>query len=257
MLVQRTFKREYVEELAAAVKSGQGLERYAAETFDYDSDQVVIIPTLRHPEGLIDKMIPVASADCDSAIALYEAYPSLTPLQASDRAFWTYLTHVDLFQYVQARFPKVKEPDFDSIPYVYDHWFCGDDWTWRHPLASLWWFVYQTIDEDSDDKYKYTRFFFTSFGFRTNFAKYSIARCKEAVFGYFQFLMDNPDITASYLKPRNRFITKYLNKLGGSRLLSSLPREAFYNELKRIKPQILAITSYSLNDEVDDEETEE
>jgi hypothetical protein len=199
-------------------------------------------------------MKPDASADCESAIALYEAYPTLTPLQASDRAFWTYLTHVDLFQYVQARFPKVKEPDFDSIQYVYDHWFCGEDWTWRHPLASLWWFVYQTIDEDSDDKYKYTRFFFTSFGFRTNFSKYSIARCKEAVFGYFQFLMDNPDVTASYLKTRNRFITKYLNKLGGSRLLSSLPRQAFYDELTRIKPQILAITSYSLNSEVDEED---
>jgi hypothetical protein len=254
MLVQRTFKREYVDELAAAVKNGYELERYAAESFDYDSNQVVIIPTLRYPEGLIDRMIPDASADCDSAIALYEAYPTLTPLQASDRAFWAYLSHVDLFQYVQTRYPKVKEPDFDSIPYVYDHWFCGEYWYWRHPLASLWWFVYLTIDEESTDKYKYTRFFFSNYVFRTNFVKYSIARCKEAVFGYFQFLMDNPEVTASYMKSRNLFITKYLNKLGGSRLLSSLPREAFYNELTRIKPQILAITSYSLSDDVDDEE---
>jgi hypothetical protein len=256
MLVQRTFKQEYVEELATAVKKGQGLERYAAESFDYDSSQVVIIPSLQHPEGLVEKMIPDATADCTSAIALYEAYSTLTPLQASDRTFWAYLSHVDLFSYVQARYPKVKEPDFDSIPYVYDHWFCGDYWYWRHPLASLWWFVYLTVDEDSVDKYKYTRYLFTSYAFRTNFVKYSIARCKEAVIGYFQFLMDNPDVTASYFKSRNLFITKYLNKLGGSRLLSSLPREAFYSELTKIKPQILAINSTALNDE-DEVETEE
>jgi hypothetical protein len=257
MLVQRTFKREYVEELAAAVKSGQGLERYAAETFDYDSDQVVIIPTLRHPEGLIDKMEPVPSADCDSAIALYEAYPSMTPLQASDRAFWAYLSHVDLFQYVQARYPKVKEPDFDSIPYVYDHWFCGEYWFWRHPLASLWWFVYLTIDEDAEDKYKYTRIFFSNYEFRTSFAKYTIARCKEAVFGYLDFVQDNPDVLSQAFKARNRFITKYLNKLGGSRLLSTLPREAIYNELVKLKPQIMLVTASSYKDDSSDDETEE
>jgi len=203
-------------------------------------------------------MIPVASADCDSAIALYEAYPTLTPLQASDRAFWTYLTHVDLFQYVQARFPKVKEPDFDSIPYVYDHWFCGEDWMYRNPVASLWWFVFLTIDEDSDDKYKYTRVFFSNYEFRTNFAKYAIARCKEAVFGYYDFLLDNPEILSQAFKYRNRFITKYLNKLGGSRLLSTLPRESFYNEFKsNLNLQIMLVNASTYKDDSIDEYEEE
>ena len=254
MLVQRTFKKEYVDELAAAVKSGVNFDKYAAESFDYDTDQVVIIPTLIHPEGLLERMIPNSQYDCESAIALYEAYPNLTPLQASDKAFWMYLTHVDLFAYVQERFPKVKDPDFDSIPYLYDHWFCGDDWTWRHPLASLWWFVDKTIDENSEDKYKYTRVFFSNYEFRTNFAKYSISRCKEAVFGYFEFLLDNPEIMKQAFKYRNRFITKYLNKLGGSRLLSVLPRDSFYDELSSIKRQILAVTSGPSGDEDNEDE---
>ncbi len=170
MIAQRTFKKSYAENLADRVKNGYDLDLYGKESFPYDKDEVLIIPTIRYPEGLLSKLIPTAQGDCQSAIALYEAYPNLTPLQASDKAFWTYLTHVDLFEYVQARFPKVKEDDFENSQYVYDHWFCGEDWTWRHPLGSLWWFVYQTIEEGSNDPYKYTRFFFSSCGFTTNFA---------------------------------------------------------------------------------------
>lgn len=245
MLLQRTFKKNYVEALLDAVRNGQNLDLYAQDSFDYDAEQVVMIPNLAYPEGLIDKLVPTPQGDFDSAVAIYEAFPNLTPLQAADKSFWTYLTHVDLFEYVQKRYPKVKDEGFNSIPYIVDHWFCGSDWYWRHPIASLWWFVHQTIDENNGDKYKYTRFFFSSFGFRTNFAKYSIARLKEAVFGYFDFLMENPEITAQFLKPRNLFITKHLNKMGGARLLSVLPREAFKEELYNIKDQILAVSGVS------------
>lgn len=254
MILQRTFKKSYVDLLLDTVKCGQDLDKYSCDKFDYDESQVVMIPSLVFPEGLCHKLVPTPQADFDSAITLYEAYSNLTPLQAADKAFWTYLTHVDLFAYVQARYPKVKEPNFNSIPYVIDHWFCGADWYWRHPLASLWWFVYQTIDETSkNDKYKYTKFFFlTSYEFRTNLAKYSVARLKEAIFGYFDFLMDNPEIMSQFFKQRNRFMTKHLNKLGGSRLLSTFTREMFYNEMCLIKDQVLAINSSSRTDLTED-----
>lgn len=254
MLLQRTFKKIYANSLLEAVRSGCDLKKYAQEQFDYDKDQVVMIPGIAHPDGLIDRMIPNSNADCETAIALYESYPSLTPLQAADKTFWTYLTHVDLFEYVQARYPKVKEPDFDSIIYVVDHWFCGSDWYWRHPLAALWWFVNQTIDGTNKvDKYKYTKFFFSSYEFRTNLAKYSIARLKEAMFGYFDFLIENPEVMSQCFKSRNRFITKHLNKLGGTHLLSMLPREYFYDELSKIKDEVMAITTSSLRDKEEEE----
>lgn len=241
MLLQRTFKKNYAESLLDAVRNGQDLSKYADDYFVYDQDQVVMIPGIEYPEGLIDKMIPTPQGDCESAIALYEAYPDLTPLQAADKSFWTYLTHVDLFSYVQARYPKVKEVGFDDVQYIINHWFTIKEWTARHPLASLWWFVHQTIDEGANDPYKYTRFFFTNYTFRTNFAKYSIARHKEAVFGYFDFLMQNSEVYSQYMEARNRFVTKHLNKLGGTKLLSTLPRDYFFNELVSIKDQILEV----------------
>ena len=251
MIAQRTFKKTYVENLADRVRNGYDLDLYGKEAFPYDKDEVLIIPTIRYPEGLLNKLIPTAQGDCQSAIALYEAYLNLTPLQASDRVFWTYLAHGDLFEYVQARFPKVTEDDFGDSQYVLNHWFSPKDWPFRHPLASLWWFVYLTLDEGSEDKYKYTRKFFESYEFRTNFIKYSIARHKEALIGYFDFLMENEEVMSQFFKGRNRFITKYLNKLGGSRLLSTLDRNFFKAELIRIKPQILAVTSNYREEEND------
>ena len=249
MLVQRTFKKTYAESLADEVRNGYGLERYSLESFPYEEEHVVIIPNLRYPEGLLQKLIPSSEGDFESAIALYEAYPNLIPLQASDRSFWTYLAHADLFSYVKNRFPNIKDKEGYDNQYIWNHWFTFKDWVSRHPLASLWWIVYLTIDEESEDKYKYTKIFFSSYGFRTNFMQYSIARHKEAIFGYFDFLIENPDVTKQWFKPRNRFITKHFNKIGGTRLLSTLPREFFKNELLRIKPQILEITGSSKEDE--------
>ncbi|MBD5176973.1 MAG: DUF4357 domain-containing protein [Bacteroidales bacterium] len=259
MIVQRTFKKSYAEALAAAVKQGTNLNLYALEEFPYDKDQVAIIPNLAHPEGLLDKMIPTPQGDFQSAVALYEAFSGLTPLLASDKSFWIYLAHVDLFPYVQKRFPKVMKEEGRTSQLITVRWFFADKGFIRNALASLWWFVYLTVDEENNDKYKYTRLFFSNYEFRTNFAQYTIVRHKEFVIGYFQFLMDNPDVMLSFFKHRNRFITKYFNKLGGTRLLSTLPREYFYEELVRIKPQIMAVTTTSVKDDYDeiDDEVEE
>lgn len=253
MANQKTFKKGYCDLLTEQVRSGESISLYGEEVFPYDETQVVMIPSLEHPEGLLEKMIPTSDGDCESAIALYEAYPGLTPLLANDRSFWYYLTHVELFTYMQKRYPKVFDPVAVDANYIINHWFFGKEWYVRSTLPALWWIVYLTVDNESVDKYKYTRFFFSHYDFRSNFANYSISRHKEALIGYFDFLMDNPVIMRQFSQPRNRFITKHLNKLGGSRLLSTLPREYFYDELTRIKPQILAITSSSEEDVVEAE----
>lgn len=248
MANQKTFKKAYCDFLTEQVRSGDSISLYGEEVFPYDESQVVMIPSLEHPEGLLEKMIPSSEGDCESAIALYEAYPGLTPLLATDKSFWIYLTHVDLFQYVQKRNPKVLEPQAVDSTYIMYRWFFGKDWVKRACLPALWWIVFLTVDEDGVDKYRYTRYFFSNYDFRTNFLRYSISKHKEAVMGYFDFLMDNPEVMRNFPSGRNRFITKHLNKLGGSRLLSTLPREFFYDELTRIKSQILAITSSSDED---------
>lgn len=253
MLLQRTFKKNYAETLLDAVRNGQNLNLYSQDSFDYDAEQVVKIPNLAYPEGLIDKLVPNTQGDLQSAIALYEAFPNLTPLQASDRSFWIYLAHADLFPYVQQRFPKVKEEGFDNKQYILDHWFFGQG-PIMQVLSGLWWLTHLSVDEDGPDKYKYTAQIFRDYTMRTNFANYTFARHKEAVIGYLQFMIDNPGLFGSFFKEKNRFVTKHFNKIGGTRLLSTLPRDYFYDELNNIKEQIFEVTASNTtsNEPVDD-----
>lgn len=78
-----------------------------------------------------------------------------------------------------------------------------------------------------------------------------MSRVKAALFGYFDFLIENPEVMSQYMETRNRFVTKHLNKLGGTKLLSMLPREYFYNELMSIKDQILKVKGAAGKDDED------
>ena len=43
------------------------------------------------------------------------------------------------------------------------------------------------------------------------------------------------EVFSAFFKTRNRFVTKHFNKIGSTRLLSNLPREYFYQELRKIE----------------------
>lgn len=242
MAFQATFTQSYAAELLRMVKNHEKLERYAQPQFEYNKNEVRLIPELEKPLNLAEKLIPSKEGECASAIALYEAYPKMTPLMAADSSLWIYLSHADLFQYVQTRYNDVLKPGFQNKNFILNHWFTFDNWQVLYTVGALWWIVFLTIDNTpGKDKYKYTRRTFINTEYRTNFLKYTIGRHKEAVFGYYDFLEDNPQITDSKFQDRNRFITKYLNRIGGVKLLSALPREVFYEELSKIKDKILAI----------------
>lgn len=77
MALQKVFKESYIETLRNNIVP----EYYAGESFDYDDTQIRYLANVEHPEGLLEKMNP--DNDLESAIALYEAYPTLTTLSAS------------------------------------------------------------------------------------------------------------------------------------------------------------------------------
>ena len=244
--LQRTFKTKYVDQLLEQAKSGETLSKYALDVFPIEQENVLYIPSIVHPVGLLEKMNPAIESDFESAVALYEAYPNLSPLQASDKAFWVYLAHTELFPYVQNRYPEVLANDFHNSKYVLDHWFFDKD-VHTQALAGLWWAVYFSIDEEDngDNKYHLTKFIFNrdSNIRKSYFANYQLFRHKEATIGILRFLIENEDLCTTFFRRKFHYITKYFNKLGGSRQLVSLDRDFFYNELKRIRYQIMAIQS--------------
>lgn len=241
MMLQKVFKESYAKGLRDKVRAGIDLSDYSKEEFPYDKTMVGSIANLHQPKGLLEKMD--FGDDLASAKALYEAYPGMTPLLASNDSFWTYLTHVDLFPYIQQRWPKVIQGEADKT-YIENHWFQGGNFSFQTTLSGMWWTVYCTVDEDRGQEYKYeiTDFLFSHAHFR-ELVGTSLFRHKEAVIGILEFLMENPELSSSYTKWRIRYIMKYFNQLGATKLLSYFNRGFFKTELEKKKDVLLNRTS--------------
>lgn len=240
MALQKTFKAQYANRLEYEAKNGIGAERYTQNIFPIDESQTIFLPTVEKPEGLLEKMD--ANDDFISAKALFEAYKSIPLVLASEKSFWAYLSHVDLYSYVRDRYPNVKEAGFNDANYINYHWFYGLGHRIYHPLEGLWWDVKMTYDEGADDPYKYTRFLFSDYNLRTSFlGRYSSFRNKEQVYGMLQFLMDDDEICKEHFRQRFRFISQHFNKVGATKQLISLGRSYFYDTLVAMRSQILAI----------------
>lgn len=243
MELQKTFKENYVKTLKDEIKSGKALSLYCAEEFEIDSSQVKRLAGVYAPEDLKDKLIDCYDNDLKAAITVFEAYKDISPLLASTEAFWAYITHTSMYNYTQQRWPKVLDGSA-SENYVIDHWFIGGKGFMRNAAASLWWSVYNTVDETRKDKYELTSILFKNYTLRTNTLGIStLIRHREAMIGILEFLLKNPSITQNYFEPRGTFISKYFNRLGAVKQLAYLERDYFTHKCESIKDKILSVIS--------------
>lgn len=230
MALQKVFKSEYLQLL----KNNINPEDYLKEQFPYDATQVRQLANVRAPEGLLDKLIPTPDGDLQSAIAIYEAYPNLTPIFAQKDDLWVYLTHADLFPYVQKRW-KIKElTQEELLEQIEHHWFKDKFQFMRTSFAGFWWIVRLTRDENNvDDPYELTRYLFKNTEFRTSsFGELPLIRHEAAMKGILEFVRDHEDIFDKGFSAKARYIRHTFNIIGGYKNLSSLPKEFFYKTLE-------------------------
>ncbi len=243
---QKIFKSKYVKRLKENLKSRHSIHLYSEQIFPFDDDETLVLSTIYKPKDLLKKMNP--DNDLDSAIAIYEGYRELTLLQASDERFWTYLTHVDLYQYMIKRWNahiegKAKNPE----KYIREHWFLlseSQQSLMRHPLSGLWWGVHLSIDEERNDKYELTKILFRQLDFATRtLPTYRLGRHKEAIIGILEFIKNNDELFRNYFEDKTRFVTRYLNLIGGTVNLAYVDRTFFIGKLNRVKEKIKQIGS--------------
>ena len=115
MELQKVFKHSYMDELRKNIH----ISDYQGEAFPYDPSKVKPLANVYKPEGLLDRLDP--DDDFASAKEIYQAYETVTPLLASLPDLWVYLAHVDLFPYVQKRWPRVFDEDVEE-QYILNHW---------------------------------------------------------------------------------------------------------------------------------------
>lgn len=239
---QRVFSKTYVHYL----KNNIVVDYYRQGKFPIDEESAGIrsYSYVQQP-GNLDELVSKLNTSVDdfqSAKLLYEAYPGLNPLIASEEEFWVYLTHVDFFDYVKKRWPIASDTDKN---YVKDHWFLENGF-YRTTLCNMWWSIHMSIDEEREDKYELSKILFKLQDFRTRrFGPSTIFRYKEAALGTLQFLKDHEELFSVNFEPKANFITKSLNSLSGSKKLGCLKRDYFRNLLEANLDYIMKLKSRS------------
>lgn len=227
MELQKVFKRSYMDELRKNIH----ISDYQGESFPYEPSKVKTLANVYKPDGLLERLDP--DDDFASAIEIYLAYENITPLLASMPDLWVYLSHVDLFPYVQKRHSDVFKEDI-TIDYIVDHWFKNKVSIFRMALPSAWWSVYLSIDRERENPYELTEILFKNQELRTNsFGPLTLIRHREAMIGILEFLKEHPELLYDGMNMRAQFIRKLFNLIGGYKRLECMNRDFFKRELEK------------------------
>lgn len=227
MELQKVFKHSYMDELRKNIH----ISDYQGESFPYDPSKVKSLANVYKPEGLLDRLDP--EDDFTSAIEIFKAYDSVTPLLASLPDLWVYLAHVDLFPYVRKRHSDVFKTDITE-EYIVDHWFKNKVSIFRMALPSAWWSVYLSVDNNRNNPYELTEVLFKNQELRTNsFGPLTLIRHKEAMKGVLEFLLEHQELLSDGMNMRAQYIRKLFNFIGGTKRLEFLPKEYFKLELEK------------------------
>lgn len=242
MAKQLIFSQVAVDELEFAIKTSGGDAPYLQPSVFATDKKTLESPTIDAPVQLAARVNP--ESDMETAIAIYEAYPNLNPLEASSRGFWTYLTHVELWDYMRKRFERIlATPDPDvRRDKIIGKWFLGDPSQgslMRHPLAGLWWGVRLSVDTTrGDGRYDLSRILLRDLDFLTRtFGTYQLGRLPGAVKGILGYIFDHQEDFKSAFEPKMRHIMKHFNSIGGVLQLGCLPPEFYADELDRTKSE--------------------
>lgn len=260
----RKFLDSYTKNLKDNVSAGAIHDYMNKEEFPFDENQTVefSMDFTLPDESLCDKMIATilnkkGRHNFESAKLLYEAYPKLPLFVASDESFWAYLCHSSLYRFVQADWAladKLKKTTNED--YILSHYFIDDNKILRNALASLWWSVKLTVDENRGENHKYdlTKVFFSNYSFRTNWLTV-VLRIKPALHGILEFLYEHPEITSEKQEARYKYIAHSINLIGSTKELSAMDKEFIKSFLESIHDEIMnaVIIKRSKGEEDEDE----
>ena len=247
MALQKILTKAYINNIFENVENGEGLDLFLHEKFPIEEDKLLVTPQVKEPVGLLEQMVPTTEGDFKSAIALYDAYKTLKPLQAINAQFWESLALTDLFPYMQQRWDLKKAKDLKQS--ILNHFTVKSHGIMRHGLAGLWWLTYLSVDESRDNKYELTEYLFKNYTLRfIRFGAGKVIQHKEAAIGILQYIKDHEAEIPS-LENVAHGLTSHFNKLGAVKQLTFLDREFFYNEMASHIKEFKLSTSHYDNDE--------
>lgn len=249
---QAIFTEDYCNSLRLNLKAGESIANYteAGDTFSFTDKDLCYLNDFSVDKDKLKRLNEEKLSSLEAAILLYEALPNLHPLMASYAPFWLYISHVELIAYMRKRWPNVivnRDGEHNNtaaqISYIMDYWFPSMGSSSKTWLPNLWWAVYLTVDTRREDKYALTKILFKQEDLRTRtLGTYTLFRHKPATAATLSFIESHMDTTFNHsFQNRCRYMTKYLNYLGGCRLLSYMDEDFFTEMLNKKNDDIAKI----------------
>lgn len=96
--------------------------------------------------------------DAENCQKFHSLFKDIPIELASEESFWSYLAHVEFWEYMQIRWPLRNEKDRSTIQNRY--FFGKERPLFRHGIARLWWYGHLTFDSTLEDPYHYTKVVF-------------------------------------------------------------------------------------------------
>lgn len=228
MAVQNKFKKSFLEKIKQIAKDGENLSIFSTEKFDCSPQDLVGMHGVKHPENLLDDMMN-APSDFDAAICLYKSYENLTPLAASDEAFWSYLGLVELNPYARKRLKSLEKVVSRSV--VLARYFAQERII-KNVIGRIWWAVYKSDMGESagEDRFALTKVLFSHSELFDTLTQSKLFRYKNATIGVLSFFAEHKELIT---REKTLAAMKYFNRMGGARELIALPTSFFKKELER------------------------
>lgn len=243
-----------MKQLAFTPECATSLANNIESNIDFYSKDAFVHPELNTAEqtfessdNLLEDMLPFCSSDSKiefkAAVRLYEGYKDITPLQASYKPFWLYLSHVTLYKYMCQRWPEFCNKNLskeDRIKQVKDHFFNSS--TIRNHIEGLYWTVKGSVyvNDDGSLNYSNTELLFRTVNVSTRaVAASSLFRNPIAVKGILRYIKDHiEDVYKNHFQARTSYSIQLLNRKGAVVELSLWSEQDFYDFLDSYKDEI-------------------
>lgn len=189
------------------------------------------IPILKLSEGS-------KHSDLENSISLFSAYKNLTHHQATSEAFWSFMTHVQYWEYMQKRWPVSNNTSDNNVDYIKYHYFFGfgtDRALIRNGIARLWWYAKLTFDETSDNPFRLTEILLSKLDITQGLLERAWGRNNNILRAFLEFLSETPTLTTGGAnnRERTRYLYKSLTLEGGVSVIDFLSKDDIKSFLSR------------------------
>jgi hypothetical protein len=215
--------------------------KFAEGNYEFDTQfELSESITLEAPKGSSGYLL----GDAENAVILHQHLQRLTPLQASDRRLWVWLSHVRFLEYVRQRHLAGKKGE-DLLQRIRARCFIeGTDSRalMRNSIARLWWGAELTHQRGARDPYELTRILFFRQEYVKNLLERNFGRSRQVLCEVLRFFEDNPEYCRNgggVTKKVVIGISKECYARGGYGLLDTMSKRSLRRFLKDALGRVL------------------